>query len=37
MTDTKGLLLDILAVIAVTCLSTVLMAATIKFIIIYLF
>lgn len=37
MYDLKSLCIDILAIIAVACLSTVLMAATIKFIITYLF
>lgn len=37
MTDLKKLCIDILVVIAVACLGTVLMAATIKFIITYLF
>lgn len=37
MTDLKSLCIDILTVIAVACLGTVLMAATIKFIITYLF
>lgn len=37
MTDLKSLCIDILMIIAVACLSTVLMAATIKFIITYLF
>lgn len=37
MTDLKSLCIDILAIIAIACLGTVLMAATIKFIITYLF
>lgn len=37
MTDLKSLYIDILAVVAIACLSMVLMAATIKFIITYLF
>lgn len=37
MFDLKSLSIDILVIIAITCLSTILMAATIKFIITYLF
>lgn len=37
MTDLKSLCIDILMIIAIAYLSTVLMAATIKFIITYLF
>lgn len=37
MYDLKSLCIDILAIIAIACLGTVLMAATIKFIITYLF
>lgn len=37
MTDLKNLCIDILAVVAIACLSMVLIAATIKFIITYLF
>lgn len=37
MFNLKSLFVDIIGVIAIACLSTVLMAATIKFIITYLF
>lgn len=37
MYDLKGLCIDILMIIAIACSGTVLMAATIKFIITYLF